>query len=336
MKHIIFLLITVAVFASCVKVTKPPEFPFTEENLTVFSTKKDDSSVGFYVRCSKTENMYMLKYINNQGNYTPDKTYPIGQGIGAFPIADLGKYKSSDKDVAEIEFKTGGHPVCPYCRNERIDEEQSQLICAPKIYPATYTIDFCITIDHSGSMDGGSGFLGLGGNKLNEVKKAAKDFVRKRDLNYDRFGVVVFDDSVSTLLKLSSDVNKICETIDSIGSGGGTVFARALGNSQSVLANGGKRFSDPKLNEQHVQAVLFFTDGENADQPQALAKAKQLVGSGIIICAVATNDGDKDYLTKMTGDANLVIMASNGDIGSAFKKAEAVIETTIKAKGGNQ
>ena len=176
-------------------------------------------------------------------------------------------------------------------------------------------IDFCITIDNSGSM--GSGRW----SRLQQVKDAANDFVRRRDLSEDKFGVVRFDHTVSKLLGLSDNKNRIVSAINSIGAGGGTEFAGALRESAAVLreSSGSRK-----------RAVLFFTDGENGDKSEALNQARQLGNSGIIICAVATEDADRNYLAKMTGDRNLVIIARGGDIAGAFKQAETVIAGAVR------
>lgn len=185
-------------------------------------------------------------------------------------------------------------------------------------------IDFCITLDNSGSM--GYGF----DSRLQQVKNAAKDFVERRDLSADKFGVVRFDDTVSTMLHLSDRRNQIIWAIDSIGAGGGTSFAGALFESAKVLYN--TDLNSSKLDTIYLRkkAVLFFTDGQNADRYEALEQAQQLRDSGIIICAVATEDADRSYLEKITGDRDLVIIARSGDIAEAFRYAETAIEAGLR------
>ena len=176
-------------------------------------------------------------------------------------------------------------------------------------------IDFCITLDNSGSM--GSGY----GSDLQKVKDAAKDFVGRRNLSMDRFGVVRFDDTASKLLGLSNNQSRICSAIDSIGSGGMTDFVPALVESADVLRQStGLR----------KKVVLFFTDGKTSNASEALQKARQLRNSSIIICAVATDDADRNCLTEMTGNSNLVIIARGGDIANAFKQAETAITDIVR------
>ena len=156
---------------------------------------------------------------------------------------------------------------------------------------------------------------------LQKVKDAAKDFVGRRNLSTDRFGVVRFDHTVSKLLDLSNSQSRICSAIDSIGSGGGTEFAPALATSGDVLrGSAGLR----------KKVVLFFTDGGTSNRNLAVQQAQQLRNNGIIICAVATDSADRSCLTEMTGNSNLVIIAQGGDIANAFKQAETAITDIVR------
>ncbi|GHT27742.1 hypothetical protein FACS18942_07440 [Planctomycetales bacterium] len=180
--------------------------------------------------------------------------------------------------------------------------------------PEPLPIDFCITLDNSGSMGQGNG------SDLQKVKDAAKDFVGRRNLSMDRFGVVRFDSTASKLLALSNIRSRICSAIDSIGSGGSTDFAPALAESADVLReSAGLR----------KKVVLFFTDGGTSNVSESLQKAQQLRNSGIIICAVATEDADRSCLTEMTENSDLVIIARGGDIANAFKQAETAITDIV-------
>jgi len=170
--------------------------------------------------------------------------------------------------------------------------------------------------------------MGSGYNSdLQKVKDAAKDFVGRRDLATDRFGVVRFDHTASKLLALSDSRSRICSAIDSIGSGGGTDFAPALAESADVLRESAGLRKPEGLRK---KVVLFFTDGGTSNVPEALQKAQQLRNSGVIICAVATDGADRSCLTEMTGNSNLVIIAQGGDIANAFKQAETAITDIVR------
>ncbi|MDR3183364.1 MAG: VWA domain-containing protein [Planctomycetaceae bacterium] len=214
---------------------------------------------------------------------------------------------------------------------------------------------FCFCFDDSGSM---------GGNKRQAVKKAAKDFVLDRNLDKEKVGIVVFDGSSRVFLSLSHDKNAVLSKIDSYYLGGGTAFAGALHDAMTEFGNdseigqinndykskteqvntkideANKLIGEGRVKAEKIPAllplsvpkiVLFFTDGQNGDRPQTLQKAQELREKGIKIYAVATQDGDKNYLAQMTGDSSQVYMTSDTNIGSAFKQMEQKINADISA-----
>ncbi|MGL6225185.1 MAG: VWA domain-containing protein [Thermoguttaceae bacterium] len=209
---------------------------------------------------------------------------------------------------------------------------------------------FCLTFDDSQSMSG---------QKRNDVKQAAKNFVNKRDLEKEKIGLVVFSSSSRIQLPLSRDKSQVLAAIDSYYDGGGTSFTLPLQHSIDIFQNDPdvsdaekrvreinekigeqnnrdavKRRNRMPIPEQSVsKIVLFFTDGANSDQASALQKAQELREKGILLFAVATMDGDKNYLTQMTGDASRVFMTSDQNIADTFKKVEQEIEKIAPSQG---
>ncbi|MDR0705000.1 MAG: VWA domain-containing protein [Planctomycetaceae bacterium] len=212
---------------------------------------------------------------------------------------------------------------------------------------------FCFCFDDSGSMDN---------NKRNAVKQAAKEFVNSRNLEKEKIGIVVFSSRSQVFLPLSHNKSEILSVIDSYSFGGGTVFAGALQDAMdqfqndSEIAKLNQEYSEKcnEINEQITKVnnlieqgrikgnpinllsprsvskiVLFFTDGENGDTSQALQKAQELREKGIKIYAVATLDGNKNYLGQMTGDSSQVYMTSDTNIKDAFKQMEQKINADI-------
>ncbi|MDR3183361.1 MAG: hypothetical protein LBT89_10700 [Planctomycetaceae bacterium] len=98
------------------------------------STKKDDSTACAYWKCSTTKKMYMQKYVKNDGGkYRPDGAYKLGEGIGAFPLEDLGKYGSDGQNVS---WNVGIDP-CPHCGNKGVGQCPCQKIHCCKGMHAT-------------------------------------------------------------------------------------------------------------------------------------------------------------------------------------------------------
>ncbi|MCL2623446.1 MAG: VWA domain-containing protein [Planctomycetaceae bacterium] len=219
--------------------------------------------------------------------------------------------------------------------------------------PETPSPAFVFCFDDSGSMRG---------RKREDVKQAAKDFVNARNMDKEKIGIVVFDDTPRISLPLSRDKGQILFVINSYYAGGGTMFADALQDAMNLLErdpeiaqlNQTHKDRTESVNEkidevnQRIEAgyikgktiekllpqtvpkiVLFFTDGENFDQARALRKAVELRENGIKIYAISTMDGDKDYLALMTGDASQVLMVSDAQIKDAFKQVEQKINADL-------
>jgi len=324
------------------------EEAFNEVLPTVAPTKKDDSTVCAYWKCSGTKKLYMQKYVKQPNKtYKPAGAFKLDNGIGAFPLADLDKYvrQSEAASLTDID-------PCPYCSNHRVGISScGKVLCLPPPPPVSIPqFDFCLTIDHSGSMQ-------IAG-KRQAVKQAAKIFVSKRDLTKDRIAIVVFSTQAKIYLDLSQDNDKILQTIDDYNFPGNTDFSEALketvkifsnnvsGNRQNVTQNrvrnnafnrNPQRNIDNQLSQTKDEArqkvVLFFTDGENlGDKNETMSLSSSLRQNEVTLIAVATDDADKNYLNEMTADPKKVIIANGSDIGSAFEKAEEVIEsTTINA-----
>ena len=72
----------------------------------------------------------MQKYVKgSNGQYRPAGTFKLDEGVGAFPLADLGKY-SSDGEAAST---ADGFDPCPYCGNTVIVTCDTKE-CVKKIY----------------------------------------------------------------------------------------------------------------------------------------------------------------------------------------------------------
>jgi Ca-activated chloride channel family protein len=177
----------------------------------------------------------------------------------------------------------------------------------------------CLTIDVSGSM---------AGDKMDEVKKAAKTFIENRNLSKDYIAVTIFSSVGKVLVPFTRDKKELFKNIDSLLSYGGTNFEDAMLYSEHVIKeHGGK--SD--------RAVLLFTDGASSegDPQKALKIAQQLREDGIRIFSVATQDGDMPYLAGLTGNKNHVIGTQDGRFEEAFAQAEKMISESLMGGGGN-
>mgnify|MGYP006426862299 CR=1 FL=1 len=162
-----------------------------------------------------------------------------------------------------------------------------------------------LLIDTSGSMDG---------EKLREVKQAAKNFVQRESSNENKFAVIGFGSNTQIGISLSQNSGDIQQAITNISDGGGT--AMGLGINAAI-----EELQSTSL----AKNILLFTDGAPDSARNALQATQQVKGQNINLIAVATGDADVSFLTQMTGDSDLVFYASSGNFDQAFQDAAEVI-----------
>lgn len=175
---------------------------------------------------------------------------------------------------------------------------------APPAHPPVYH-DVILLIDTSGSMEG---------KKLQEVKLAAIEFIKRRQSSFNKIGVIGFGNVAYEIADFNTDLISIEIKINHLHSAGGTPMAHAL------------KLASSKFNvTSEEKSILIFTDGK-PNEEQATKVAGELVRkAGIKIVAVATEDADILLLNKVTADPLLVFSTSIGNFDSAFKQAEKAI-----------
>ena len=157
------------------------------------------------------------------------------------------------------------------------------------------------------------------GNKLDEVKTAAQDFVERQDLSRDQIAVVGFGNGVNINTALTQDVDVLQSAITQLSASGGTPMADGIEAAANLLAS-----SDS------TPSILLFTDGLPTvpflfPEMSTIQSARSVRTSGVNIVAVATGGAETGFLADLTGDPNLVFYASTGDFQQAFEKAEDAI-----------
>ena len=233
-----------------------------------------------------------------------------------------------------------------------LGKTHSIIIPQPPEPPSPFFV-FCI--DDSGSM---------GPRQQADVKQAARDFINSRNMEREKVGIIVFSDHSRVFLPLSRDKGRILSVIASYRLGGGTAFAPPLHDAlnlferetEIVQTNQAYKERIEEINERISEVnqlietrrvrgekidyllshsvpkiVLFFTDGANADQPQALRQAQELREKGIKIYAISTEPRTRNYLAQMTGDASQVFMVNDTQIKDAFKQVEQQINAELSA-----
>ena len=161
-----------------------------------------------------------------------------------------------------------------------------------------------LVLDCSGSMAGGP---------MAEMRSAAKEFVRGRDLAREKIGVIGFGTNAFVAVPLTSQTNSLLSAIDEVNDGGGTDMGGGLAAGKSLLQS--------ELNT----SIVLFTDGLPSNSLQALWQAQSCRAANIEIIAVSTGDSDDDFLARLTGDRSLVFRANAGDFSQAFRAASQSI-----------
>ena len=117
MKRYLLLLLVVAVIG-CGGGTPLPDVDNTAAS-NVSATQRRDSTAAAYWKCSATKKLYMQKYVRTDGGqWRPAGAFKLGEGIGAFPLEDLDKYRS-DGDTVSIDV---GNNPCPHCNNPSLGQ----------------------------------------------------------------------------------------------------------------------------------------------------------------------------------------------------------------------
>ncbi len=177
-----------------------------------------------------------------------------------------------------------------------------------------YTI--CLLLDTSGSMHG---------EKFQEMKRAATEFVRGRDLSHDKLAIVGFGSHSYTATTLTRDASALAAAIEELEDGGGTNMMAGLRTAAAVVSGS----DGPK-------SIMLFTDGMPDNQEAALQAAEFCRQNRTEIVAVATGDANVDFLAHATGNPQLVFSANTGQFSSAFQQASKVIgrRQLLESEGG--
>lgn len=170
-----------------------------------------------------------------------------------------------------------------------------------------------LLIDRSGSMDG---------NPMEEVKTAAKEFVKGQDLSQNQIAIVKFGVGAKVATSLTSDKTAINDIIDTLKSdlGGSTDMAQGL---------------ETAINELQSTAlspnILLFTDGAPDSPGDTTIISQQAISQGIKLVAIGTGGADQKFLQQLTGDPNLFFPASSGNFSQVFQQADkAISEANLK------
>jgi molecular chaperone DnaK len=176
-----------------------------------------------------------------------------------------------------------------------------------------------IAIDLSYSMEG---------NPLREAQKAAKEFVRKMDLDHTKVGIIGFADKSQITLPKVNDPRSIMSGIEQLKN----LFDQAslgYGNKGEPFTDS---FNDLK-NADGRRFLIVLTDGLWANQGEAVRLAKKCHAEDIEVISVGFGSADKDFLKAVaTADEN-ALATDLTQIVDSFSKIAQVLSESSRVTG---
>lgn len=182
-------------------------------------------------------------------------------------------------------------------------------------------MNLVLVIDRSGSM--------ASENKLDQVKQAASTIIENMNPT-DRLAVVIYDDSVQTLIPSSLVENKALfrEVIASLSPGGST---NLYGGMQQGFEEARKHF-----NRNHVNRIILLSDGlANAgitDPHQITAEAKRIRENSISVSTMGVGIDYNETLMANLADAsggNYYYVSSEVNMAAVFRKEWNLMQNVI-------
>jgi Ca-activated chloride channel family protein len=176
----------------------------------------------------------------------------------------------------------------------------------------------CLVVDRSGSMAGG---------KLEEMKRAAAQFVSKSHGEGARLGVVSFSSMSRLEAGFGASADELTDALVALRPGGSTNIADGLGEGFEALS------AAPDAD----RWVLLFTDGLADDPDRSIDLARRMKTAGVRLAAIGTGDADGEFLRALTGRSDLVFRADDGDFARVFDSAgQAIARASLaESRGGS-
>ncbi len=187
-----------------------------------------------------------------------------------------------------------------------------QLFVSPPepVEEPTGDVAIVLLLDTSGSMQG---------TKIQEVRRAARQFVEDQNYSQSEVALVSFDDTAITRRQLSGTAAPLVRSINLLSADGGTHMSDGLERADSLL----RASSAPR------KAILLFTDGIPDSELATRIAATRIRQNGTLIVAVATADSNRGLLEAVTGSRDLVISTRIGNFGAAFAQGSQIINSGV-------
>lgn len=175
-------------------------------------------------------------------------------------------------------------------------------------------IDVALLVDESSSMAAASG---LGGSKLDEAKRAARDFLDVLRLPGDRAAVISFAGEAVLRQGLTGDGGALARAIASIEGSRGTRIDRGLGLALEELTG-------PRRAPGSLPVLILLTDGqpEGGSREETLSLGRRLREAGVVTYAIGLGpDAEGGFLIELAGDPERYLHAPGAaDLGRLYRQ----------------
>ncbi|MBQ2257565.1 MAG: leucine-rich repeat protein, partial [Lachnospiraceae bacterium] len=178
--------------------------------------------------------------------------------------------------------------------------------------------DVVLVLDTSGSMS----------SKMNTLKEAASRFVEAvgGTMYNTRISIVQYNSSASVLSEFSTDKDELLSKISMLRSSGGTEYARALNQADSVMQQSTARY----------RCIVMFSDGEPNDSKDQIRSLAARLGQSYYMYTVglvsnsSSGESQRQILVDVAGSEDRYFEAS--DIDSLVEAFLALADDLAKSE----
>jgi molecular chaperone DnaK len=158
--------------------------------------------------------------------------------------------------------------------------------------------------------------ISMGGEPLDEAKKAALGFLENIDLSHCSMGVISFSNDVHIKIKASQNAGSITSAIKGLCARGGTT-GRAIETLLSQLEGVEGR-----------RVAVILTDGQWNDQEDAVSAAKACHDRNIDIVAIGFGSADKNFLSEIASSDEASFFTSLSGLVETFSNIAQILTET--------
>ena len=245
--------------------------------------------------------------------------------IGAYSITGMPK-DNKHKIKVNFLYNTNGVVEVNACLEngrvlsavrENTNETMSEIITrlelekkeAKELARRNSRIEIMLMIDTSGSMAGA---------RVEEARRAAKEFVEEFDLSRVYISIISFAECSQYKCKWENDKRRLYRAIGDV-----NVGDVGFGTTETPINNNYRNFSTQDC----PRVIVVLTDGYWADQTTEEKSAEKAMREGIIIYGIGIGEADENFLQKISSGKGKKVDLS--ELTTTFKEVASSIATEV-------